>query len=460
MTSLRVVLAATALSVLSLTIAATGFTAASPAVANPTPNAASNWPSFRGPGGAGVSEARNLPSEWNVEDGRNVAWALDVPGVSHSSPVIWDHHVFVITAVSDEPGDAVRARAGSNNPASDRGRFDWRLYNVDRRDGEVSWVVSAHEGRPRTARHQKATHANSTPATDGTRVVAIFGSEGMYCYDMAGNLLWHVDLGVLDTGLYGDPGVSWGYAASPTIHGDRVFVQVDKHSGSYLAAFRLEDGGEIWRTPRREKNTWSTPTIYEHEGREVLVTNGGNFIRGYDPANGEEVWRFADDAEVKVPTPFFASGKIILAGGYPQGRPVYAFDAGVEGDISREPTALAWRIPRGGPYTATPVALADYLYSVTDQGILSVYELDTGEMMYRERLAGGFSASPVAADGKIYLASEDGVIYTLAAGPTFDLLGTVDMGEPLFATPALVDDMIVIRGANRLFGIGAVTTRP
>ena len=292
-----------------------------------------NWPSFRGPGATGVSSATGLPADWDIASGRNIAWTLDIPGVSHSSPVVWGDQVLVITAVSSG-AESQRVPGVGNNPVSDRSEFDWRLYSIDRADGEVMWSVSAHQGRPRANRHEKASHSNSTPSTDGQRIVAIFGSEGMYCYDMAGELLWTVDLGVLDTGLYQDPTSNWGYAASPTIHGDRVFVQVDRHRDSFLAAYSIEDGSEIWRTARDEKNTWSTPTVYTYGGREVLVTNGGNYIRAYDPNDGEEVWRFADDAEVKVPTPFLAGDKVISSGGYPQGRSFYAFEPGARGEIS------------------------------------------------------------------------------------------------------------------------------
>ena len=188
---------------------------------------------------------------------------------------------------------------------------------------------------------------------------------------------------------------------------------------------------------------------------DLLVTNGGNYIRAYDAANGAEVWRFADDAEVKVPTPFAVGDKVILAGGYPQGRPVYALDPGASGDVSGgDSAALRWRVPRGGPYTATPVAVDGYLYSVADSGILTVWDVETGEQAYRERLDGTFSASPVAADGKVFLSSEGGDVFVVAVGPSFELMASNEMGEPLFATPALIDGMIVLRGRDRLFAIG------
>ena len=415
-----------------------------------SPVSADNWPSFRGVGTAGVSDATGLPTNWNPATGENIRWSVDLPGVSHSSPVIWGDQVLVSAAVGID-GDSQRVDGAGNATIDDDGEFEWRLLSFDRTDGSAQWSVTASAGRPRVRRHEKASHSNSTPATDGRYVIAIFASEGMFAFDMQGNQRWSVDLGVLDTGLYGEPSVQWGYAASPAIHGDRVYVQVDRHADSFVAAYDIGDGAEIWRTPRSEKNTWSTPLYYEHEGGALLVTNGGNYIRAYDPADGDEVWRFRDDAEVKVPSPFAADGKIILTGGYPQGRPVYAFDPTVAGEI--DASSLAWRVPRGGPYTATPMAVDGLVYSVTDSGILSVYDLSDGAQVYRERLPGTFSASPVAADGKVFLASEDGSVYTLAIGREFELLAANDMGEPLFATPALVDNMIVMRTWGRLYGI-------
>jgi len=425
--------------------------AATTAAGAPTPTSADNWPSFRGVGAAGVSDATDLPAAWNVETGDNIRWAVDVPGVSHSSPVVWGGQIFVVSAVSRIGSDTARINGVGNSTINDDGEFDWRLFSFDRNDGSIEWSVTASAGQPRARRHEKASHSNSTPATDGRFVIAIFASEGMFAYNMEGDLEWQVDLGLLDPGLYGDPSSQWGYAASPTIHGDRVYVQVDKHADSFIAAYDINDGSEIWRTARSEKNTWSTPLFYQEGERQVLVTNGGNYIRAYDPANGAEVWRFRDDAEVKIPSPFAAGGKVIIAGGYPQGRPVYAFDPFAQGEVSA--AGLEWRVPRGGPYTATPLAADGLVYSVTDSGILSVYRLDDGEQVYRERLRGTFSASPVAADGKVFLASEDGTVYTIAMGPEFELLASNDMGEPLFATPALVDGLIVVRGWNRLYGI-------
>jgi outer membrane protein assembly factor BamB len=413
-------------------------------------SAADNWPSFRGVATSGVSDATDLPSSWDVHSGDNIRWSVEVPGVSHSSPVVWGDQIFVASAVGTN-GDTGRVDGVGNDTIDDDGEFEWRLFSFDRNDGAPLWEVTAASGRPRAQRHEKASHANSTPSTDGRYVIAIFGSEGMFAYDLQGEQQWMIDLGVLDTGLYGEPEVQWGYAASPTIHGDRVFVQVDRHADSFIAAYDIHSGAEIWRTARREKNTWSTPLYFEHGGHELLVANGGNYIRAYDPADGSEVWRFRDDAEVKVPSPFAADGKIILAGGYPQGRPMYAFDPAAEGEVAAD--ALHWRVPRGGPYTATPLAVAGLLYNVTDSGILSVYDLDDGQPVYRERLPSTFSASPVAADGKVFLASEDGVVYTLAVGREFELLAANEVGEPLFATPALVDGMVVVRGWNHLYGV-------
>jgi outer membrane protein assembly factor BamB len=242
------------------------------------------------------------------------------------------------------------------------------------------------------------------------------------------------------------------------IDGDLVFVQDDRHKGSYLAAFDLATGKQAWRSSRDELPTWSTPALVRTGGRTEIVTNGGKYIRGYDAASGRELWRFADDAtQVKVPSPVVAGDVVIVTGGYPAGgRPLYALRPGGSGEIA--PAALAWRTQNGSPYTSTPLVLDGIVYACTDNGILTTYDAKTGERIYRSRVseaAAGFSASPVAAGGHIYLASEDGDVFVVKAGREFQLVATNPMGELCMATPAIAGNMVFIRTQGHLFGIAA-----
>ena len=263
-----------------------------------------------------------------------------------------------------------------------------------------------HTGVPKVKRHIKATHANSTPATDGKHVVAFFGSDGLYCYDVDGKLLWKRDLGVLDSGWFYDPAYQWGFGSSPIIYKDLVIVQSDVQKGSFLAAYDLADGRQVWRTQRDEIPSWATPTVFESAKRAELVTNATKHVRGYDPATGKELWRLAGNSEIVVPTPVAAHGLIYVTSGYPPIQPIYAIKPGAATATSRSPrarrrtSAVAWSKKRGGPYMPTPIVYGDHLYTCSNNGILTVYDAKTGKQVYTRadrgdeehglhRLAGG-----------------------------------------------------------------------
>jgi outer membrane protein assembly factor BamB len=421
---------------------------------------AQNWPSFRGPNASGVAEGTNPPTTWDLEKSQNVLWKTDIPGLSHSSPIVWGNQIFVITAVSSEAKPTFKAKDRGIGLANDDARHTWMIFALDKRNGRVLWTEKAYEGVPRAKRHVKATQANSTPVTDGRYVVALFGSEGLACYDLKGKLVWKQDLGVLNPGLWDDKESSWGHASSPIIYRDLVIVQADGHAQSFIAAFNLKDGKQAWRVERNEITSWTTPTIYQGKDRVELIANGGRYIRGYDPLTGKELWRFADNnTEVKMQAPLVANDLIYITGGYPPGRVMYAFRPGAVGDISLKSgedknAFLAWTTSKGSPYTPTPIIYGDLLYVLADNGVLSAYDAKTGETIYQQRLPTSFSASPVAADGKLYLCSEDGDVFVVKAGKQYELLSRNVMGQPLMSTPALTDGMLILRGQNTLYALG------
>lgn len=420
---------------------------------------AQNWPSFRGPQASGVSDAHTLPATWDAEKSINVRWKTPIPGLAHSSPVVWGDRIFLSTAISSAENLSYVPKDRGIGLAQDDAKHSWRIYCLDKNSGRILWERVAHEGVPRVKRHVKATQANATPVTDGKYVVALMGSEGMFAYDFDGKLLWKRDLGVLNPGLYEDKTSEWGHAASPVIYKNLVIVQCDGHRQSFIAAFNLKDGQQVWRTERGEITSWSTPAIYESKGGAELIANGGHYIRGYDPLTGKELWRFADgDTQVKQQVPIIAHELIYMAGGYPPGRPIYAFRPGARGDVSlkegeEKNRFVAWRASKGSPYTTTPIVYGDYFYACADNGVFSAYHAKTGEVIYQERLPSSFSASPVAGDGKLFAPSEDGDVYVVKPGTKFELLATNPMGEALMATPAIVDGMILLRGQRHLFAI-------
>lgn len=431
---------------------------------------AQNWPSFRGPNASGIADRQGLPVRWGGEGTGRIVWKTAIPGLAHSSPIVWGDRVYITTAVTEGSNPEVvigDVNAGGVRSAADLFKHAWRLYALDKNTGEILWHKTAHEGVPRMKRHVKASHSSQTPATDGTHLVALFGSQGLYCFDMEGNLLWKKDLGLLDVGLWGEPEYQWGPGSSPIIYEDLVIIQNDRQKDSFLAAYDIHNGEEVWRAERNEKPAWSTPTVYRGE-RPELITNSANYFYGYDPATGKELWRLSNnDAEVITPTPVVSGDVVIITGGYPTGtRPIYAIRPGGRGDISPAQGKgthehLVWKSQRGSPYTPTPLVYKGILYACVDNGILSAYDLKTGERLYRARLGvgAGFSASPVASDDKLYLLSEDGDIFVVQAGPEYELLARNEMGEILMATPAISDGMLIVRGRSHVFAIASQEER-
>jgi hypothetical protein len=421
---------------------------------------AQNWPSFRGPNASGIAEGTNPPTNWDLKKTQNVLWQTNIPGLSHASPIVWGNQIFVITAISSDANAGFQAKDRGIGLANDDVKHTWMIYALDKRNGRILWTDKAYEGVPRAKRHVKATQANSTPVTDGRYVVALFGSEGLACYDTNGKLLWKQDLGVLNPGLWDDKDSSWGHSSSPIIYRDLVIVQADGHKQSFIAAFNLKDGKQAWRVERNEITSWTTPSIYQGKDRTELIVNGGRYIRGYDPLTGKELWRFSDnDTQVKMQAPQITNDLIYITGGYPPGRAMYVFRPGAVGDISLKAgedknAFIAWSSSKGSPYTPTPIVYGDQFYVLADNGVLSSYDAKTGAVIYQQRLPSSFSASPVAADGKLYLASEDGDVFVVKAGRQYELLAKNVMGQPLMATPALTQGMLILRGNNTIYAIG------
>jgi outer membrane protein assembly factor BamB len=420
---------------------------------------AQNWPMFRGPAASGVSDGTPLPVKWDVASGENVLWRTSLAGVSVSSPIVWGDRVFVSSAVSSDAASGIRTGLyGDVEPARDVSKHTWKLVALDKRSGRILWERVAHEGIPKTKRHPKSSQATATPVTDGRRVIVSFGSEGLYAYDLDGKLLWKRDLGVLNAGWFYDPDYEWGIGSSPIIWKNLVIVQCDIQKNSFIAAFDVASGEPVWRTARDEIPSWSTPAIFESSGRTELVTQGTTFIRGYDPANGRELWRLSGNSEITIPTPILGPGFIIVTNGYRGVQPIFAIKPGAAGDITLKANqttgpSIAWSTTRGGPYIPTPVIYGDYLYVLQINAVLAAYNVRTGERLYQERVGGGgsFSASPVAGDGKLYLTSEDGDVFVVKAGPTYELLATNHVGQVVMATPAVSEGIVILRGVKDVF---------
>jgi outer membrane protein assembly factor BamB len=425
--------------------------------------AAQNWPQFRGPVASGVADGKPLPATWDAAKNENILWKTPIPGLAHSSPIVWGDRIYVTTAISSDPTSEFRhGLFGDVEPAKDQSKHSFKVYAIDKKTGKILWERLAYEGVPRTKRHPKSSYASSTPVTDGKHIVAIFGSEGMYCYDPDGKLLWKVDLGLLDAGWFYDPDYQWSYGSSPIIYKDMVIVQADIQKGSFVAAYSLKDGKQVWKTMRDELPSWSTPTIYEGAPRNELILQATKFTRGYDPANGKELWRLGPNSEITTPTPIVAQGIVFVTNGYAPRQPIYAVRPGGSGDLTLPDDKdssdfIAWRKKNGGPYMPTPVAYGDYFYTVNNQGILAAYKIKTGERVYQERLpnsGGGYTSSPVAGDGKIYVANEDGEVKVVKAGEKYEFVSSNPLGEPMMSSPAISDGVLFFRAQHTLFAVG------
>jgi outer membrane protein assembly factor BamB len=424
-----------------------------------------SWASFRGTHAAGVADGQHLPDSWDGRSRRNILWRTPIPGLAHSSPIVWGHRIFVSTAISSRPNATFKPGLyGDGDASEDRSRHRWVLNALDKRTGRILWERVAYEGEPRNKRHVKSTYASSTPATDGRIVVAWFGSQGVYAYDVEGHPLWTVDIGRIDVGAYDLPSFEWGPASSPIIWNGLVILQCDTQADSFLVALNAETGETVWKTNRQELPSWGTPTVAMTPAGPELVTNASNFIRAYDPRSGKELWRLGRSSRITAPTPVFSNDAWVVASGRAPERPIFVIRPGARGDVTPIEGAstsgsVVWSKTGRGPYMPTPLAYRGVLYVLANNGIFDAYDLATGQDLYRQRLpyiGSGYSASPVAADGKIYLSSEDGEMIVVRAGRRFEHIATNSVGELLMATPALSQGVMYVRTVGSLFAIGAL----
>jgi len=430
-----------------------------------------NWPGFRGTHARGVADGQHPPISWDVEQGENVAWKTPIPGFGNSCPVVWGDRLFVTTASSRDGNTDVKiGHYGDVDSVQDDSIYEFILYCLDKRTGEILWQRTCNTAKPAVKRHSKSSHANPTVATDGVHVIAWFGSEGLYAFDIDGNPLWNRDLGVLDSGWFFDPSYQWGFGSSPTIYGDRLFLQCDIQKGSYVAALDLATGRDVWRTERDEIPTWSSPIVYPFGDLPLLLTHGTRAARAYDARDGKLLWWMADHSEIVVPTPNVAHDLIYIASGYAPIQPIVAIRPEARGELKlpgRVPKGggeapesdpgVAWSTQRGGPYMPSPIIYGDFLYVCSNQGIVTCYRAKTGEEVYKKRLKGGetlsFTASPIAADGHLYFTSESGHVYVVQAGGVFKQLHVNGVGSKVLSTPSISEGTLFVRTVDHIVAL-------
>lgn len=423
-----------------------------------------NWPQYRGPNASGLDDSTVLPTTWNAETGKNIRWQTAIPGLAHASPIIWDDRIYIATAVSSAGKPDLKVGLyGNIDSANDNASQQWRLLALDKTTGKVIWNVIGHEGVPKISRHTKATHCNSTPATDGRHIVAIFGSEGLFCFDPTGKLQWKKDLGAMDSGYFVSPSAQWGFASSPILHEGKVIVLCDVQKGSFLAAFDLTDGREIWRTPRDDVPTWSTPTIVTAAGRTQIVVNGWHHSGGYDFTTGKELWKHDGGGDIPVPTPIAANGLIYLTSAHGRSRPMRAIRANATGDISPAESgttnpAIAWEQEKKGNYMQTPILVGEWLYGCADVGLLTCFNAGSGDVRYSERVSKtseGYTASPVSDGRHLYITSELGNVFVVPATGKFSVVAMNKLGETCLSTPAISEGALFFRTRDKVVAVAA-----
>ena len=454
------------------------------AVALPPP-ADAPWPGFRGPAMSGIAPATSkLPDTWSTKE--NVAWAIDVPGRGWSSPIVVGDSVILTSAIGTKPfkqpspglygNDYIadmaaqglsdeeitkRAQARDNELTAEADEIRYMVYALDARTGKVKWEREAVKTRPFGGRHRKNTYASETPVTDGERLYASFGQNvGLFVYSLDGKLLWKKQW--TPKAIYLD----FGTASSPTVADGRVYLLQDNEEQPSIAALDAKTGAEIWRTPRSGtgfplKSSWMTPFVWKNPLRTEIVTTGHGAVISYD-LQGKELWR-ANRMSMPTASPFAVDGLLYVGTGS-QGdanRPFLAIKPGASGDITLKPgessnAFIAWSQPRASGYTPSAIVHDGRAYVVHDTGIMTVLDAKTGKQIYKVRVGGGgqtFSASPVAAGGRVFLLTEEGTTFVLESGPEYKEIARNDLNEMSLASPAVAGDAIYIRTESKLYKI-------
>jgi len=388
--------------------------------------AARYWTRWRGPSGQGLVDGAGYTDTWSAT--QNVVWKVPVPGSGNSSPIVWRDQVFLTTATDN------------GNQAS--------ILAYRRSDGQRLWEAAVPPGAPDRP-HDKNGYASATVATDGQRIYASFGGRGLMAVDMSGKQVWHAAIGRVEN--YHGP------AGSPLLYKNSVILYQDQRSGSFVAAFDKATGKQLWKTPRDAQVGWGTPIAIRVVDHDELIVHGQNRVVAYNPDTGAELWRCGGSTFEVIPTPVVGYGMLFCSSG--RAGPTLAIRPGGKGDVTN--THVAWTTPRGSPFVPSPILFGDLLYTINDmQSIVSAFDARTGASLWQGRLGvatrEGFSASPVAMDGKVFFTNDDGETYVLRAGKTFTLMHVNRIGERTLASPALVDGRWYIRTAQHLYAIGAM----
>ncbi len=419
--------------------------------AEPQADFEKNWPQWRGPHANGVAPFGNPPIEWS--ETKNIKWKIEIPGKSHATPIIWNNRIFVLTAIEtdkqvEKQTKAKRRLGPPNTRTSNVHKFV--IFAINRSDGQIVWQHTAREELPHEGRHPTGTWASNSPVTDGEHVYAYFGSRGLYCYDMQGNLKWEKDFGDMSIKL------SFGEGSSPVLYNDKIVINWDHEGQSFIIALDKKTGKELWKVTRDEGTSWATPLIVESNGQPQVITSATSRIRSYDIATGALLWESSGMTRNVIPSPVAANDLVFVMSGF-RGNALQAINLSeAKGNIAGS-NALVWTLDRDTPYTPSPLLYDDMLYFLKkNDGTLACFNANTGEEYFsRQRLKGigGVYASPVGAGGRIYISSLNGTTQVIKHGTQYDVLAVNKLDDGFSASPVIVANELYLRGAKYLYCI-------
>ncbi|HEX7492670.1 MAG TPA: PQQ-binding-like beta-propeller repeat protein [Bacteroidales bacterium] len=425
-------------------------------------NADRQWSSYRGRFSSGVLDNANLPESFDLEKMINIRWKTEIPGLGLSSPVIWGNKIFITSAISQADRAGFKPGLyGDITPVKDSSIHEWKVFCIDKYSGKMIWEKTSYKGIPKMKRHPKSTHANTSVATDGKYVVAFFGSEGLFCYDMYGKLVWQKNFGLLKSVFFMVKSAEWEFASSPIIYNGVLIIQCDVLENSFVAAYEIKTGKELWKTQRDEYPGWCTPNIYTYAGKTYVALNGYKNRGGYDFETGKQVWKMSGGGDIQIPTPIVGNDLIYFNSAHGRSSPIIAVKTDAVGDITLKETEtsneyIKWSLPRGGSYMHTLLLYKNHLYNVNWNGAFICMDPLTGKEIYNIKLGKtrSFIASPVASDGKIYVVDEEGTVYIVQDSDSFKLLAEIPMNDICLTAPAITDGMIIFRTQRYLIAVG------
>lgn len=410
-----------------------------------------NWHHWRGPHATGAAADANPPTTWSETE--NIRWKVAIPGTGHAAPIIWEDKIFIQTAVEVKEE---KKESEDNNPFSgffqrDSGpKYKFDLLAINRSDGSILWQKTLRESSPHEGTHRDATFASNSPVTDGEFIYAYFGSRGLYCVDMMGNVKWEKDIGTMYKRN------TFGEGSSPVLHGNTLVIVQDHEGDSFITALDKRTGDVLWKTDRNERTTWFSPIVVEQDGKPQVITTGTNRIRSYDLETGKLLWEGDGLTANSIPSPVAADGIAYLMSGF-RGSELRAVQlAKAMGDIS-DSEAIVWEHGRDTPYVPSPLLYGNILYFLkSNDGIISAFDTKTGKAYYGpKRLQGvsGVYASIVGAADRVYIAGRNGTVNVVQHGPEFTIIAENTLDDSFNASPAIAGSELYLRGGQYLYCI-------